>query len=84
MFSHLFQKFIDIPRRFHRDSSKYNLDGRYFISDVAKYILWYKEQTRHSEPYIASPEVRYICGIIDLFFANKKAYEKCVAWKNRD
>ena len=51
---------------------------------VAKLMNEEKEQTCHSEPYIDSPEVRYICEIIDLFFANKKVYEKCVAEKNRD
>lgn len=69
MFSHLFQKFVDIPRRFHHDYSKYNLDGRYFTSDVAKYILWYC----HARHYIAKQEdLQTILYILQLYFLKEK------------
>ena len=51
---------------------------------VAKLLNEEQERMCHSESYIDSPELRYICEIIDLFFANKKAYEKVCGEKNHD
>lgn len=43
---------------------------------VAKLLNEEQDQMCYKEPYTDSPELRYICEIIDLFFANKKVYEK--------
>ena len=51
---------------------------------VANLMNEEQEQMCHSESYIDSPELRYVCEIIDLFFANKKAYEKVCGEKNHD
>lgn len=51
---------------------------------VAKLMNEEQEQMCHRESYIDSPELRYICEIIDLFFTNKKVYEKVCGEKNRN
>lgn len=80
---------FDVPRKEFFISEKQtlvDLNRQAFLqhTTVAKLMNEEKEQMCHSESYIDSPELRYICEIIDLFFANKKVYGKYMAGENHD